>query len=94
MKSLEPFVAAGQSGDPYNVSPAETVADLRFRRRVERLCAKGPRIVGELLAELGAERGIQTLIDEKVDRNVAIDDAALDAIDGRKFSPIPLREVK
>ena len=73
---------------------AEVVADIRFRRQVERLHAKGPRAVGELLAELGAERGITTIIDEKLARYVAIDDAALDVTDGRDFPPIPLREAK
>lgn len=73
---------------------AEAVADLKFRHQVERLCAKGPRVVCELLAELGAERSIQTIIDEKVARYAAIDDAALDVIGGREFPPIPLHEVK
>ena len=70
------------------------IADLRFRRQVKRLHARGPRVVAELLAELGAERGIQTIIDEKVDRYASINDAALDAIGGREFPPIPLHAVK
>lgn len=73
---------------------AETVADLKFRHQVERLCAKGPRVVGELLAELGAERSIQTIIDEKVTRYAAIDDAALDVVSGREFPPLPLHKVE
>jgi len=79
---------------PIGSVAAETFADLKFRRQVERLCAKGPRVVGELLAELGAERSIQTIIDEKVARYAAIDDSALDVIGGREFAPILLHEVK
>ncbi len=35
---------------------ADAVADLRFRRRVERLHRLGLRAVAELLAEIGAKR--------------------------------------
>ncbi len=35
---------------------AEHVADLKFRRAVERLHNLGPRATAELLAEIGAER--------------------------------------
>jgi hypothetical protein len=69
------------------------IADLRFRRQVERLYAKGPRVVGELLAELGAERSIQTIIDDKVAKYAALDDVMLDAVGGRDFPPLPLHEV-
>jgi len=34
------------------------IADLRFQRRVQRLHDLGPRAVGELLAEIGADFSI------------------------------------
>lgn len=68
---------------PIGVIAAEIVADLRFGRAVERLHAKGPRAVGELLAELGAERSITTIIETKLDRFAAIDDEVLQVM-GRR----------
>ncbi len=72
---------------------ADVVQDLTFRRKVQRLCAKGPRVVGELLGELGAERGLGTVIDQKLDRYLALADEALDATNGREFPSIPLHRV-
>lgn len=71
----------------------EVVADLQFRRQVERLHRLGPRVTAELLAEVGAERGIQTIIDAKLDRYAELDPAALEAIGGGEFWPAPVREV-
>ncbi len=51
------------SAAPENLVAADVVADLKFRRQVERLHRLGDRVLGEFLAELGAERGIQTVID-------------------------------
>ena len=72
---------------------ADVVADLRFRRRVERLHRLGPRVTAELLAELGAELGVQTPIDQKLAAYVEIGPEALEAAGGDKFWPVPLREV-
>ena len=72
---------------------ADVVADLRFRRRVERLHRLGPRAVGELLAEIAAERGIATVIDKKLETYVDLDSVALEAAGGDTFWPVPLREV-
>ena len=71
-------------------SPAELVAELRFRRNVEQVHSLGARAVGELLAELGSERGIQTIIDQKVRRFAAIDPQHLTALDGDRFMAPPL----
>lgn len=78
---------------PVGAIAAEIVQDLAFRRKVQRLHAKGPRIIAELLAELGAERGLGTAIDQIVDHYLELDDAALDATNGRDFPPNPLHEV-
>ena len=73
---------------------AEIVADLRFRRRVERLHRLGPRATAELLAEIGAERSITTIIDQKLNCYTELDPTALEAAGGTRFWPAPLREVK
>ena len=79
---------------PIGAVAAETVADLRFRRRVERLYRLGPRAVGELLAEIAAERNIRVVVERKLDRFAELDPAAIEAAGGDKFWPAPLREVR
>ncbi len=74
--------------------PAEVVSNLRFRSQVQRLYALGSRAVGELLAELGAEFGITTIIDRKFDRYAGLDPEAIEATGGDGFWPAPLREVR
>ena len=73
---------------------ADAVADLRFRRRVERLHRLGPRAVGELLAELGAELSITSIIDQKLDTYADLDAEDIEATGGNRFWPLPLREVR
>ena len=72
---------------------AETVEDMRFRQRVRQLLRLGERAVGELLAELGAERGIRTAIDEKLQRYGEISPKTISAVGGDQFSPLPLHPV-
>ena len=84
---IEPFRQKGQIA-------AKTVADMKFRRRVERLHKLGPRAVGELLAELGAERSIVTIIDRKIDTYLELDPEVLEAAGGDDFPPVPIHEVQ
>ena len=78
---------------PIGQIAAEVVADMRYRRQVQRLHALGPRVTAELLAELGAERGIQTIIDRKIDIYTRLDPETLGATSGDKFWPAPLHKV-
>ncbi len=75
------------------LSAAEVVADLKFRHQVLRLHRLGPRVVGELLAEIGAERSIQTLIDQKLDTYAELEPETLEVTGGDGFWPAPLRGV-
>ena len=79
---------------PIGQIAAEIVTDMKFRRQVEYLHHLGARAVGELLAEIGAERSIMTLIDQKIDRYAEIEPEALEVTGGDKFSPAPLNEVR
>ncbi len=72
---------------------AQVVADMRFRHRAQRLHRLGPRAVGKILAELGAERSIMTIIDQKLDTYAELDPETLEATGGDGFWPAPLREV-
>ncbi len=73
---------------------AERVANVRFRRQVERLHALGPRVTAELLAELGAERSIMTLIDQKLDTYAELEPETLEVTGGDGFWPSPLHGVR
>ena len=76
-----------------NPGAAEIVADLKFRRQVERVHALGARVTAELLAELGAERSIQTIIDRKLDTYAALDPEAIEAAGADRFGSLPIHEV-
>ena len=79
---------------PIGAVAAEVVADLRRRRHVQQVHQLGDRVFGELLAELGAERGIMTIIDQKLAHYAGLDPESLEATGGDKFWPAPLREVR
>ncbi len=67
---------------------------MRFRRQVIRLHRLGPRVTAELLAEIGAERGITTIIDQKMEKYINIDPAALEATGGDQFPAVPIHAVR
>ncbi len=83
---IEPFRPVGELA-------AEIVCDIKFRRRIERLHAMGPRPFAEMLAELAASHSLGAVIDRSLDRYLALDDTALDIANGRKLPPDPLHEV-
>ncbi len=76
------------------VAAAETVGDLRFQRRVERVHSLGVRPVAELLAEIGSERGIRTLIDRKLETYAELDSKVIEEVEGVGFWPAPIREIE
>ncbi len=61
---------------------AAIVADVRFRRKIERLHQRGPRAVLEVFAEISAERSIGTVVDQTLDRHLAVSDQALEIVGG------------
>ena len=77
----------------FQAPATEIIAELRFRRHVERLHGLGAHVTAGLLAELGSERGIQTIIDQKVRRFAAIGPQHLTALGGDDFPPVPLHVV-
>ena len=82
------------NADGWHRIAADAVADLRFRRQVEHLHGLGARATAELLAELGAERSIQTIIDRKLDRYIELTPEQLKATGGNHFPPTPIRQVR
>ena len=70
------------------------IADLRRQRHVWKLYRLGPRVIDALLVEIGAERGITTIIERKIKRYAEIDPEALKATGGDEFWPVSIREVR
>ena len=76
------------------IAAAKRVADPRFKRLVERLYRRGPRLIAEALAEVGAQYSIQPDIEAAIERYLDIPDEVLDATGARDMPPRPLHEVK
>lgn len=68
------------------------LAEERFRRDIERLHRLGPRVLFEMLVELGSSRLIRVELDHLVGRYAGIDPAALAAAGGDRMPP-PVAEV-
>ena len=79
---------------PIGEVAAEIVADLRFRRLVQRLHALGPRVTGEAFAHLGAKHGIQTSIEQTVEHFTELEPETLQAAGGNDFWQPPLHGVE
>ncbi len=81
---------------PRPVGPiaAEVVADLRRRRHVQQVHRLGDLVFDELLAEIGAERGITPIIDQKLERYAELDPETLEAVSSDDFPPLPIHEVE
>ena len=75
---------------PDNGASAALVADPHFRHQVELLCAKGPRLPAELLAEVAIEYDLEDAIRKKIARYLSIPNAALDVTGARDFPPLPM----
>ena len=69
------------------------IADLRRQRHVQELHRLGPRALDALLIEIGAERGITTLVERKIERYAALDGDALELAGGDRFPARPIHEV-
>jgi hypothetical protein len=63
------------------------LGDARLRRHVERLHRQGPRVLFELLSEIGRERLLRVDIEGRVARYAALDPDAVEALGGDQFPP-------
>ena len=72
----------------------DLVADLRFHRKVEKVHALGPRPYGELLMEIGEQRGCRTFIDQRLKAYAELDPKIIKALGADKFPRPPLHQVK
>ena len=78
---------------PGNETAAEIAGDLCFHRQVEHLHRLGPRVLGELLTEIGEQRLCRTYLEQRVRRYAEIDPEHLAALGGDRFPRPPLYEV-
>jgi hypothetical protein len=80
----------GGSVEPPVVEISFGLVDLRFYRAVVQLHRLGPRVLAELLAEIGARylirQPIEARVDEYLDR---VDPVTLAAVDGDRLPPSP-----
>ena len=89
-----PIIARHWFGwEPIGVAAARVVQDIECRQKAQRLHAKGPRLIAELLAELAASHSLGTIINRSLDRYLALDDTALDITNGHTLPPLPIHEV-
>lgn len=73
---------------------AQYLAEMRFRRDVGRVHRLGPRVMFELLAELGRKHFIRSEVEQLAARYAArLDPALLRAVGADRFPPLPLRAV-
>ena len=79
---------------PNNVASAALVADPPFHRQIEALCARGPRLPAEFLAEIAIEHGLETVVRKKLRRYLNIPDEALDLTGGHHLPPLPIHTVQ
>jgi hypothetical protein len=73
-----------------SAAPSQPLVRLRHQRQVEHLC-KIPRLVAELLSEIGRHHGIEDDIAARLQRYAELDDDLLAALGGDRFPPSPLR---
>ncbi len=78
---------------PIGEIAAEVVADMKFHRQVEHLHRLGPRVLGELLTEIGEQRLCRTYLEQRVRRYAEIDPEHLATLDAEHFPRPPIYEV-
>src|SRR3977135_271113 len=99
---LPPGLRPGGAGDSesgleprlYVTSAAQSqpLVRLRQQRAVERVC-KIPRLVAELLAEIGRVHGIEDDIAARLQRYASVDHDLLAALGADRFPASPMRAV-
>ena len=62
----------------------------RFERQIERLHRLGPRVFGELLAEIAAAAGQHVRVVDLVEEYAELDPEIVRAVGGDRFPPTPL----
>jgi hypothetical protein len=91
---LGDFAGSGksrQSLPPIDNLRQAAAARLIHQRQVEALHRLGPRVVSELLDELGRHYGLQADIERRLGKYARLDPALLRVLGVDRFPPTPLR---
>jgi hypothetical protein len=75
-----------------SAAQSQSLVRLRQRRAVERIC-RVPRLVAELLAEIGRIHGIDADIGARLERFAAVDHDLLAALGANQFPASPTRQI-
>jgi hypothetical protein len=75
-----------------SAAQSQPLVRLRQQREVERVC-KIPRLVAEMLAEIGRVHGIENDIASRLQRYASVDHDLLAALGADRFAPAPLRVI-
>ena len=87
------------AGEPGYPSPSEIaagptttqpLAGPRFEHQVEHLHHLGPRVIGELLAEIAHATGEETFIANRLEVYAELDPEVVRFVGGDRFPPMPL----
>jgi hypothetical protein len=73
-------------------SKSQYFSTARRQRQIERIC-RTPRLVAELLAELGRYHEIEADVERRLERYAELDLHVLHGVGGDRFPPSPLRLV-
>ena len=77
--------------DNTQIAPTtQPLAGSRFERLIERVHSLGPRVFAEMLDEIATATGAPGLIADCIEKYAALDPAALRAVGGDRFAPMPL----
>ena len=92
-------VAVGEHKDALfqisaEVATTQLLADPRFHRQIEHLHRLGPRVFGELLAEVAVATGRPAVVADRVRAYADLDLAFLRYLGGDTFPPMPLGIVR
>jgi hypothetical protein len=75
-----------------SAAPSQSLVRLRQQRVVERVC-KIPRLVAELLSEIGCHHGIEDDIAARLDRYATVDHDLLAALGADRFPASPIWQI-
>ena len=78
---------------PQALPDDDLLQERRFQRDAERLHRLGPRVIYEILAEIGRARMCRTYVEDIVARYARLDLSAVHALDGDRFPAPPIHEV-
>lgn len=79
---------------PIGPIAARIVCDLAYRRLVQKVHILGPRVLAELLAEIGCAHGIRGSIETRLRRYASLTPEKLAVTGGNRWPAIPVYDIE